>query len=104
MRERGSYRIASRNRAFETYLDPSVRSARRAHRIVESLRNEILGGGSDSVRIRKVFTNPREIYRIEFELPELGYHRTTLLDRDALEHLLEADEVRARVGISLGHS
>jgi hypothetical protein len=28
------------------------------------------------------------------ELPELGYQRTTLLDREALEELLEIDEVR----------
>ncbi len=36
----------------------------------------------------------REIFRLELQLPELGYHRTTLLDRDALEELLEAEEIR----------
>lgn len=97
MRPHGTYRVASRNRAFEAYLDPSVRSARRVHRIVESLRDEIVGGGGDTIRIRKIFTNPREIYRIEFELPELSYQRTTLLDRAALEELLQADDVRSRV-------
>jgi len=43
------------------------------------------------------FENPREVFRLELELPELGYQRTTLLDREALDALLEADDVRARV-------
>ena len=97
MGQQGSFRSFSRNRAFEAYLDPSVRSARRVRRIVDSLRDEIVGGGGDSLRIRKVFTNPREIYRVELELPELGYQRTTLLDREALEDLLAIDEVRSRL-------
>ncbi len=69
------------------------------------LRNEILEGGSaDQVRIRRVFSNPREIFRLELEMPELGYQRTTLLDRDALEELLAWDDVRALVRhrLSLG--
>ena len=97
MRPSGSYKHVSRNRASEAYQHPSVRSARRVRRIVDSLRDEIAGGASDSLRIRKVFTNPREIYRVEFELPELGYQRTTLLDRAALEELLAAEEVRSRL-------
>jgi hypothetical protein len=98
MRPPGSYKIASRNRAFDAYLDPEVRSARRASRIVESLRSEILEwGAGEQVRIRRIFSNPREIFRLELELPELGYQRTTLLDRDALEQLLECDDVRALV-------
>ena len=52
------------------------------------------GGEGAHLRIRQVFQTPREIYRLELELPELGYQRTTLLDRDALEELLEADDVR----------
>ena len=59
------------------------------------MRAEILeGGGGSNLRIRQVFRTPREIYRLELELPELGYQRTTLLDREALEELLEADDVR----------
>jgi hypothetical protein len=95
MAHSGSYKHVSRNRAFDAYLDPSARSARRVRRIVSSLRNEIVEGGGDCLRIRRVFTNPREIYRIELELPELGYQRTTLLDRSALEELLAAEEVRS---------
>ena len=97
MRPQGSYRRLSRNRAFEAYLQPSVRSARRVRRIVDSLRDEIVDGEESCLRIRKVFTNPREIYRVELERPDLGYQRTTLLDRDALEELLAAEEVRSRL-------
>ncbi len=70
----------------------------RTQRVIESLRHEIATGGAHSLlRIRMVFENPREIYRVEIERPELGYHRTTLLERDALEELLAADEVRAAI-------
>ena len=93
----GSYKQLSRNRAFEAFLHPSVRRARRVRRIVDSLRTEIADGDDPRLRIRRVFTNPREIYRVEFERPELGYQRTTLLDRDALEELLAAEEVRSRL-------
>ncbi len=96
MRPPGRYKIGSRNRSFEAYLDPEVRSERRLRRILDSLRNEILEGGG-GVRIRRVFTNPREIFRLELEVPELAYQRTTLLDRDALEELLATDDVRDRV-------
>ncbi len=50
-----------------------------------------------SLRIRQIFENPREIYRVEINRPEQGYLRTTLLDRDALEDLLATDDVRERV-------
>jgi hypothetical protein len=98
MRPPGSYKIASRPRAFDALLDPRARGARRVRRIVESLRDQIVDGGEESgLRIRRVFSTPREIFRVELELPELGYQRTTLLDRDALEQLLAAADVRARV-------
>jgi hypothetical protein len=97
MRPPGSYKIASRNRALDAFLDPQVRCARRVRRILQSLRDEIVEGAADGLRIRRVFSSPREIFRLELELPELGYQRTTLLDRDALEELLAAEDVRARV-------
>jgi hypothetical protein len=97
MRPPGSYKIASRNRALDAFLDPQVRGARRVRRILQSLRDEIVEGAADGLRIRRVFSSPREIFRLELELPELGYQRTTLLDRDALEELLAAEDVRARV-------
>jgi hypothetical protein len=99
MKLHGSYKIAHRERAFDGFPDPLGRRERRVQRILESLRSEILeGGGGPNLRIRQVFQSPREIYRLELELPQLGYQRTTLLDRDALEELLAADDIRAVVG------
>jgi hypothetical protein len=98
MKQRGTFKIANRSASFDAFLDPIARSDMRARRILESIRSEIVeGGAGGSLRIRQVLRSPREIYRLELELPELGYQRTTLLDRDALEELLEADEVRAVV-------
>jgi hypothetical protein len=54
-----------------------------------------------NLRIRRVFRTPREIYRLEFNIPDREYQRTTLLDRDALEELLEVDEVRAIIGANV---
>jgi hypothetical protein len=87
--------VAEASAGPEQLLDRFARSELRVHRILDSLRSEILEGGH--LRIRRVFTRPREIYRLELERPELGYQRTTLLGRDALEELLEADAVRQAV-------
>ena len=109
MRPPGSFKIARRQRVGHT--PPLANSAAtpfrrlplsdedRSQRVLESLRHEIAEGGeAGNLRIRRVFRSPREIYRLEFEIPEREYQRTTLLDRDALEELLEADEVRAIIG------
>ncbi|MEM7411470.1 MAG: hypothetical protein AAF430_14650 [Myxococcota bacterium] len=83
---------------IETLLAEVAESDHRVRRIVESLRDEILDAGeSAELRVRRVFSSPREIFRLEIERPEFGYLRTTLLDREALEALLETDEVRHRV-------
>ncbi len=116
MRPRGTFRISRRGQlgrgrspvdGFDPIADAylALRGDRRLRRILESLRSEIVEcGAGRNLRIRQVFQTPREIYRLELELPELGYQRTTLLDRDALEELLEADDVRAVVRASaLGH-
>ena len=98
MKQRGTYKIANRDGAIEALIDPLTRSEMRSQRILRSLRDEIVGGGGgQTLRIRQVFRTPREIYRLELELPELGYQRTTLLDRDALEELLASDGVREAV-------
>ena len=91
---------ASVRRVFDAFVDPIPDDDIRTQRILESLRSEILERGCDNLRIRMVFRNPREIYRLELELPELGYQRTTRLDRDALEELLAADDVREVVSLS----
>jgi hypothetical protein len=101
MKPRGTYKIVKRARSLDALIDPLSRSEMRCQRIVESLRDEILGGGhGQNLRIRQIFRTPREIYRLELELPDMGYQRTTLLDRDALEELLAIDEVRELVNRS----
>jgi hypothetical protein len=110
MKPHGSYKIARRRSPespgltrhpaprrieYDPLLDPILGGGPRLQRLLGSLRNEIVeGGGGTNVRVRQVFSEPQEIFRLELELPELGYQRTTLLDRDALEELLEIDEVR----------
>jgi hypothetical protein len=96
MVQRGSFRIASRGRAWEASQDPVLRRTRRIERLLDSLRLEIQDGGT-TVRARRVFETPREIFRLEIESPGLGYQRTTLLDRDTLDELLEVDAVRTRL-------
>jgi hypothetical protein len=109
MRPPGSFKIARRHRlgknspranAAATPCHPLPLSDEdRSQRVLDSLRNEILEGGeTGSLRIRRIFQSPREIYRLEIQIPEREYQRTTLLDRDALEELMEADEIRAIIG------
>ena len=86
----------------DSLLDPTALGMGREMRIVESLRHQIVQGGDNQfLRIRRVFDGPKEIYRIEIEVPELCYQRTTLLDGDALEELLAYDEVRDAVDARL---
>jgi hypothetical protein len=98
MRPPGSFKLLGRHRRCITSAapeDPLEMVTGREMRIVESLRNQIVEGGcAQELRIRRIFEGAREIYRIEIEVPELGYQRTTLLDGDALEELLAHDDVR----------
>jgi hypothetical protein len=83
---------------FNACVGPLLAGDARSQRILASLRNQIVeAGDSANLRIRQVFSQPREIFRLELELPQLGFQRTTLMDRDALEQLLETDEVRSLV-------
>jgi hypothetical protein len=101
MRPQGSYKIAGRRRALDAFEDPALKSLRRVRRILDSIRAQIVEGGDpECIRLRQVFKSPREIYRLEIALPEFSYQRTTLLDRDTLEELLEEEAVRARVPLS----
>ena len=100
MKPHGSYKISNRSPELATFPNPLARSELRTQRILQSLRDEIIEGGVQQVRVRQVFRTPREIYRLELELPQFGYQRTILLDRDALEELLEVEEVRAVVSPS----
>ena len=99
MKPRGAFKISNQGSALDGVLDPIARSDERARRVIESLRSQIAEGGA-RLRIRQIFQSPREIYRLELDLPELGCQRTTLLDREAVEELLETEEVRAAFGSS----
>ena len=95
MQPPGTFKIR-RRRAEASFHDPLACLSTRTQRIVDSLRDQILDGG-ENLRIRQVFHEPRAIYRIEIDVPGMSYQRTTLLDDDALEELLEIDEVRTRL-------
>lgn len=97
MQPPGTFKIQSRRRSIEAdYLDPLGYGNTRAQRIVDSLCEQILEGG-ENLRIRRVFEEPHAIYRIELDLPILKYQRTTLLDGETLEELLEIEEIRSRI-------
>lgn len=99
MRPPGTFKLLGRaRREPRDAMDPMLLGADRSDRIVDSLRAQILEGDEEqSLRIRQVFQDPKEIYRVEIDRPDQNYQRTTLLDRDALEELLATDDVRERV-------
>ncbi len=88
----GSYRVVNQRRDL-AFLDPARARARRVERILASIRQDIDNGGTASVR--QIMRSPRELYRIELELPEMAYQRITILDREALQSLLECAEESA---------
>ena len=95
MKPPGNYKLTNRRGSSDPLgADPFGREGR----IVDSLRAQIIAGGpGQCLRLRQVFTTPREIFRLEIEEPEFHYQRTTLLDRDTLEELLDSEEVRDRI-------
>lgn len=99
MKPPGTFKLLGRARRPATdVMDPLALCGDRSDRIVDSLRAQILEGDDDqSLRIRQIFNDPKEIYRVEIERPEQNYQRTTLLDRDALEELLATDDIRDRL-------
>ena len=99
MKPPGTFKLLGRaRRTTPDAMDPLALCVDRSDRIVDSLRAQILEGDADqSLRIRQIFNDPKEIYRVEIERPDQNYQRTTLLDRDALEELLATDDIRKRV-------
>ena len=99
MRPPGTFKLLGHaRRSASNAMDPLALCGDRSDRIVNSLRTQILeGDGEQSLRIRQIFDNPREIFRIEIACPDQNYQRTTLLDRDALEELLATDDIRELV-------
>jgi len=85
----GSFRIANQQReVLDVYGDPMAgMCGHRVRRILESIQRDVGAGGT--ARVRQILQSPRELYRIELEIPDMAYQRTTVLDRDALEVLLE---------------
>ena len=83
----GSFRVGSQRRTYSVYIDPRSRRAHRINRILASIREDLDQGGTASVR--QILRGPVELYRLELELPELAYQRTTILDRETLTALLE---------------
>jgi hypothetical protein len=95
----GAFKLANRRRP-EWPLDPRLRRERRVRRILASIQSDLDNGGRASVR--QILRGPRELYRIELELPEMAYQRTTILDRDSLTRLLaQADESVFRTRITI---
>jgi len=99
MKPHGTYRlIGSARQRHEGSVPPALTGALRTQRIIDSLRYEISNDDRvEAVSIRQIFSSPREIFRVELEVPEMKYQRTTLIDRDALEELLEVEEISALV-------
>ena len=105
MKPSGTYKIRYQRALPPSSSDPIERAIhrvalaeRRTQRVVDSISDEIRGGGDrSSLRIRRVFTVPREVFRVEYERPDLGYQRTTLLGREALEALLESDGIQSAI-------
>ncbi len=99
MKPPGTFKLLGNSRRNPAdAMDPLSLCVDRSDRIVDSLRAQILEGEpGQSLRIRQIFDDPKEIYRVEIERPDQNYQRTTLLDRDALEELLATDDIRERV-------
>lgn len=84
----GRFKIRNQRGAFAPVRDPlDTPAGRRVRRILSSIRRDVDEGSR--VRIRQILRSPRELYRIELELPEMSYERTTIVDADTLETLIE---------------
>ena len=100
VKRHGTYKISNRPRATESPKPSAAKNERRVQRILESLRREILNGKEQkALNIRKIASEPKELYRIEIELPDLEYQRVTLIEEDILEELLADDDIRSRISI-----
>ena len=82
----GRFRLSNRPREIDAF-DPWVGAQRRVRAILTSIQQDLFEGGT--ARVRQILASPRELYRVEVEREEMSYMRTTILDRDALEALLE---------------
>jgi hypothetical protein len=83
----GSFKLSNHRGSFALRDPQEVKARRRIARIISSIQREVEEGGT--ARVRQILKSPRELYRIELELPEMSYERTTIVDRDTLAALLE---------------
>ncbi len=83
----GSFKLSNQRGALDLHANPWDIGERRIARILVSIQSDLSEGGT--CRVRQILTNPRELYRLEIERPDMAYERVTILDSDALEQLLE---------------
>ncbi|MCP4004113.1 MAG: hypothetical protein GY725_07960 [bacterium] len=86
-RTAGNFRVMRHRRTLDIYPDPVRKRERRIRAIISSIQRDVDEGGR--ARVRQILKGPCELYRLELELPEMSYQRTTILDRDTLTELLE---------------
>ena len=98
MKPPGTYKLSFRSVEPPDLMDQLAPGESRVRRTLDSLREQIRQAEATNLRIRQIFQNPREIFRVDLDLPEANGQRTTLLDRDALEDLLETEAVRDALG------
>ncbi len=83
----GRFRLSNQPRGFDAGLAPWSGTQRRVRAILDSIHRDMFEGGT--ARVRQILSTPRELFRVEVEREEWAYLRTTILDRDALEALIE---------------
>lgn len=83
----GRFRLSNQPRELAAGLDPWAGAQRRVRAILNSIQQDLFAGGT--ARVRQILVSPRELYRVEVEREEWAYQRTTILDREALEALIE---------------
>lgn len=83
----GRFRLSNQPREFDAGMDPWAGTQRRVRAILSSIQRDLFEGGR--ARVRQILSSPRELYRVEVEREEWAYQRTTILDREALEALIE---------------
>lgn len=83
----GRFRLSNQPPGLRAGLDPWAGAQRRVRAILSSIQQDLSEGGT--ARVRQILSSPRELYRVEVEREEWSYLRTTILDRDALEALIE---------------
>lgn len=83
----GSFRHTYRTPAVDGLSDPLGIYSRRVGRILASIQQDIDEGGH--AYVRQILRGPRELFRLELERSDLAYQRTTILDRETLDALIE---------------